>query len=125
MAIQFENFDKTDVYNNEINPLVEQIRDICGKHDIPALMAFTFQHDDKENTGSSALALVGNCRNNALDVTYVQFAEMLKDFPNIKAMRQFAMNILMADVMSDLGVNLNEILNKVDSDEKAGKNEAE
>lgn len=116
MAIQFENFDKTDVFRNEINPLVEQIVDICGKHNIPALMSFTYQHDDGKE--STALALIANCRKNALDVTYVQFAEMLKDFPNIKAMRQFAQCVLMADALSDIGVNINDILNKVDSNEE-------
>lgn len=123
MAIQFENFDKTDVYNNEIHPLVEQIRDICDKHDIPALMSFTYKHDDGEE--STSLALVANCRKNAIDATYIQFAKMLRDFPNIKAMRQFAQCVLMADALSDIGVNLNDILNNVDSDKEAGKNEAE
>lgn len=123
MAIQFENFDKTDVYNNEINPLVEQIRDICGKHDIPALMAFSFQYDDNKNTGSSALALVGNCRKNALDVTYVQFAEMLKDFPNIKAMKAFAYHVLVADVLSEVGVNAKDVLDEINKE--GTNNEAE
>ena len=122
MAIQFENFDKTDVFNNEIRPLIEQIRDICGKHDIPALMSFAFKHDDGNE--STALALVANRRKNAFDATYIQFAEMLKDFPNIKAMRQFAQTVLMADVLSGIGADLDEILNKVDSDKEAGKNEA-
>lgn len=116
MAIQFENFDKTDVYNNEIHPLIEQIRDICGKHDIPALMSFAYKHDD--GCESTALALIANCRKNAFDATYIQFAEMLKDFPNIKAMRQFAQCVLMADALSDIGVNINDILNKVDSKEE-------
>ena len=123
MAIQFENFDKTDVYNNEINPLVEQIREICGKHDIPALMAFTFQYDDNKNTGGSALALVGNCRKNALDATYVQFAEMLKDFPNINAMKNFAYPGLIADVLSEVGVNAKDVLDEINKE--GTNNEAE
>ena len=37
---EFESFDKSEVFENQIEPMIEKIQDICKEHSIPCLIAF-------------------------------------------------------------------------------------
>jgi hypothetical protein len=41
-----ENWDLEDVLDNEVSPLLKQIKDICEKHKIPFITSFTYKHTD-------------------------------------------------------------------------------
>ena len=46
-----EFFNKEDVYDNEISPLMTQIIDICKQHGIPIIASFTYENSDERDPG--------------------------------------------------------------------------
>ena len=46
-----ELFNKEDVYDNQISPLMQQIIDICNAHQIPMLASFTYENCESKGTG--------------------------------------------------------------------------
>ncbi len=54
-----EFFNKEDVYDNEIAPLMKDIIDICKKHEIPMLCSFTYENCEDNGVGTCD-TIVGN-----------------------------------------------------------------
>lgn len=67
-------FDKKDVYDREIAPLVAQIKKICKLNDIPMIFTFAVANDEKDttyvtegsSTGSMNINLTDDCFENYL-----------------------------------------------------------
>lgn len=123
MAIQFEKFDKTDVYNEQIEPLMRKINDLCGEHDIPCLISVVSKWDEENNSCGHGIAVTGNCRNNPIDGLHVVMSEILEDFPQKDKLIKFARATLMADIISSV-ISDDDSENK-ESDNKDKENEAE
>ena len=43
---QHDKFDLTEVYKNQIGPLVKEIKDICSTNKIPFFISFTIASDE-------------------------------------------------------------------------------
>ena len=54
-----EFFNKEDIYDNEIAPLMKDIIAICKKHEIPMLCSFTYEYCEDKGVGTCE-TLVGN-----------------------------------------------------------------
>jgi len=54
-----EAFNKEDVYDNEISPLMTKIIDICKEHKIPMLASFTYENCEEKGTGRCTTLLNG------------------------------------------------------------------
>lgn len=39
-------FDKTDIYENEVLPIVEHLRMVCSKNEIPMFLTIAVKNDD-------------------------------------------------------------------------------
>jgi hypothetical protein len=50
MSEDMDFFNKEDVYDNEISPLMQKIIAVCKKHDIPMLASFTFENCEERCT---------------------------------------------------------------------------
>jgi hypothetical protein len=46
-----ELYNKEDVYDDEISPLVQKIIEICKENKIPAIMSFAYAANEEEGTG--------------------------------------------------------------------------
>lgn len=46
-----EVFNKEDVYDTEIAPLVDKLVSICKEHGIPMLTSFTYENCEKRGAG--------------------------------------------------------------------------
>lgn len=44
-------WDKEDVYDNQISPLMTQIIAICKEHNVPMVAQFQFRNDEEEGPG--------------------------------------------------------------------------
>lgn len=118
----FENFDKNEIFETQINPMIEKIQDICKEHSIPCLMAFCYAHNQEESTGKTCIALTANARKNPMDMLYHEIADAIQDFPNHKKLTDFARKIILAEMLSDMAVDL---FKKDDDSDKDNENEAE
>lgn len=54
-----EIFDKEDVYDKEISPLVNKIIAICKANEIPMLASFVFEETEDEGTGMATTYING------------------------------------------------------------------
>lgn len=43
-----ELFDKEDIYDKQITPLVEELIEICREHDIPMLASFAYKNTEED-----------------------------------------------------------------------------
>ena len=46
-----ENFDKENIYDNEISQLITQIIAICNEHKIPMLASFVYENLEEDSEG--------------------------------------------------------------------------
>lgn len=46
-----EIFNKEDIYDNEISPLMRQIIGICKEHGIPMVASFTYENCEERGPG--------------------------------------------------------------------------
>lgn len=120
---EFESFDKSEVFENQIEPMIEKIQEICKEHSIPCLMAFCYAHNQDEKTGKTCVGLTVNARKNPMDALYHEIANVIQDFPNPEKLNAFARKILLADMLSDIAVDLFKT-NK-EASKKDEENEAE
>ena len=44
-------FNKEDVYDNEISPLMKKIIAICKEHEIPVIASFAYENDEENGIG--------------------------------------------------------------------------
>jgi len=44
-------YNKEDIYDSEISPLITQIIAICKKHKIPMIASFTYENDEEKGFG--------------------------------------------------------------------------
>lgn len=54
-----EIFNKEEIYDNELSPLVRQIIDICNEHQIPMIASFTFENCQDRGAGRCTTFLNG------------------------------------------------------------------
>ncbi len=54
-----EQFNKEDVYDNEISPLMTKIIAICKEHKIPMLATFTYENHEERGVGKCTTLLNG------------------------------------------------------------------
>ena len=54
-----ETFNKEDVYDAEIGPLMTKIIDICNGHKIPMLASFTYESCEEKGIGHCTTLLNG------------------------------------------------------------------
>lgn len=47
-----EFFNKEDIYDNEISPLMKKVNAICKEHNIPMMASFTFENSEENGIGS-------------------------------------------------------------------------
>ncbi len=52
-----ELFDKEEVYDSEISPLMKQVIAICKEHDIPMLASFIYENDEESGIGDCSTLL--------------------------------------------------------------------
>jgi hypothetical protein len=113
---KFEQFNKSEVYHEQIEPLMRKINDLCGEHDIPCLISVVSKWDEENDSCGHGIAITGNCRNNPIDALHVAMSEILSEFPKKDRLIKFARATLMADMISDFVVDLckkeNEAENK-------------
>ncbi len=46
-----EIFNKEDIYDNEISPLMQKIISICNEHEIPMIASFTYENCQDRGPG--------------------------------------------------------------------------
>ena len=46
-----EIFNKEDIYDEQISPLVQQLIDICQAHEIPMIASFTYENSPERGPG--------------------------------------------------------------------------
>ena len=59
MHDHIELFDKEEIYDNEIAPLMKQIIEICQKNQIPMLATFAYHNTEEEGVGLCTTLLNG------------------------------------------------------------------
>lgn len=119
----FETFDKSEIYHEQIEPLMKKINDICGEHNIPCLMSIVCKWDEGDDTCSHVIGITANCRDNPIDALHIVFSDILHDYPKREKLIKFARVTLMADMISDLAVDLGKKENEAEN--KDEENEAE
>lgn len=123
IKIEFETFDKNEIFETQIEPMIEKIQETCKEHSIPCLMAFCYAHNQEASTGKTCVAFTANARKNPIDILYHELANVIQEFPNPEKLSAFARKILLADMISDLAEDLCEKENE--SENKDEENEAE
>jgi len=54
-----ELFNKEDIYDNEISPLMQQIIEICNKHKMPMIASVTYENNEELGPGRCTTLLNG------------------------------------------------------------------